>query len=101
MTIEIQEQLNRIERNSLLAAKNVFSLEEASLFLNMSKSFLYKMTYRHEIPFYRPNGKQIYFDRKELEDWMRRNRVATAEEIEQSATNYLVTERISNMEGRL
>ena len=94
MTIEIQEQLNRIERNSLLAAKNVFSLEEASLFLNMSRSFIYKLTYRHKIPFYRPGGKQIYFDRKELEDWMRRNRVATTEEIEQSATNYLVTGKI-------
>lgn len=94
MTTEIQEQLNRIERYSLLAAKSMFGLEEASLFLNMSKSFLYKMTYRHEIPFYRPNGKQIYFDRKELEDWMRRNRVATKEEIEESATNYLVTGRM-------
>lgn len=94
MTDEIQEQLNRIERYSLLSAKNMFGLEEASLFLNMSKSFLYKLTYRHEIPYYRPNGKQIYFDRKELEDWMRRNRVATIEEIEQSATNYLVTGKI-------
>lgn len=91
MTDEIQEQLNRIERYSLLSAKNMFGLEEASLFLNMSKSFLYKLTYKHEIPYYRPNGKQIYFDRKELEDWMRRNRVATKEEIEESATNYLVT----------
>lgn len=94
MTTEIQEQLNRIERNSLLAAKNVFSLEEASLFLNMSKSFLYKLTYRHKIPFYRPNGKQVYFCRKELEDWVKRNRVATKEEIELSATNYLVTGKI-------
>lgn len=94
MTTEIQEQLNRIERYSLLSAKNMFGLEEASLFLNMSRSFLYKLTYKHEIPYYRPNGKQIYFDRKELEDWMRRNRVATKEEIEESATNYLVTGRM-------
>lgn len=94
MTDEIQEQLNRIERYSLLSAKNMFGLEEASLFLNMSKSFLYKLTYKHEIPYYRPNGKQIYFDRKELEDWMRRNRVATKEEIEESATNYLITGRM-------
>lgn len=94
MSEEIKDQLNRIERYSLLAAKNVFCLEEASIFLNISKSFLYKMTYRHEIPFYRPNGKQIYFDRKELEDWMKRNRVSTSEEIEQSATNYLVTGQI-------
>lgn len=91
MTTEIQEQLNRIERNSLLASKNVLNLEDVALLTGLSKSHIYKLTYRHEIPYYRPSGKQIYFDRKELEDWMRRNRVATTEEIEQSATNYLIT----------
>ena len=91
MTTEIQEQLNRIERNSLLASKNMLNLEDVASLTGLSKSHIYKLTYRHEIPYYRPNGKQIYFDRKELEDWMRRNRVATTEEIEQSATNYLIT----------
>lgn len=94
MTEDIQEQLNRIERNSLLAAKNVLNLEDVALLTGLSKSHIYKLTYRHEIPFYRPNGKQIYFDRKELEDWMKRNRVATVDEIDQAATNYLVTGKI-------
>lgn len=91
MTEDIQEQLNRIERNSLLAAKNVLNLEDVALLTGLSKSHIYKLTYRHEIPFYRPNGKQIYFDRRELEAWMKRNRVATVDEIDQAATNYLVT----------
>ena len=91
MTEELKNQLNRIERNCLLSAKNMLNLEDVALLTGLSKSHIYKLTYRHEIPYYRPNGKQIYFDRKELEDWMRRNRIATKEEIEQSATNYLVT----------
>lgn len=91
MTEDIQEQLNRIERNSLLASKNVLNLEDVALLTGLSKSHIYKLTYRHEIPFYRPNGKQIYFDRRELEAWMKRNRVATVDEIDQAATNYLVT----------
>lgn len=91
MTEDIQEQLNRIERNSLLAAKNVLNLEDVALLTGLSKSHIYKLTYRHEIPFYRPNGKQIYFDRRELEAWMKRNRVATVDEIDQAATKYLVT----------
>lgn len=91
MTEDIQEQLNRIERNSLLASKNVLNLEDVALLTGLSKSHIYKLTYRHEITFYRPNGKQIYFDRRELEAWMKRNRVATVYEIDQAATNYLVT----------
>lgn len=91
MTEDIQEQLNRIERNSLLASKNMLNLEDVALLTGLSKSHIYKLTYRHEIPYYRPNGKQIYFDRRELEAWMKRNRVATVDEIDQAATNYLVT----------
>lgn len=90
----MEDKLNQILVYSLLAAKNVLTLEDAILLTGMSKSYLYKLTCKQEIPHYKPNGKQIYFDRKELEDWMKRNRVATKEEIEQSATNYLVTGKI-------
>ena len=90
----MEDKLNQILVYSLLAAKNVLTLEDAILLTGMSKSYLYKLTCKQEIPHYKPNGNQIYFDRKELEDWMKRNRVATKEEIEQSATNYLVTGKI-------
>ena len=32
------------------------------------------MTHRHELPFFRPNGKLIYFEKAELLKWMRQNR---------------------------
>ena len=35
--------------------------------MGISKSSLYKMTHRHELPFFRPNGKLIYFEKAELE----------------------------------
>ena len=34
--------------------------------MGISKSNLYKMTHRHELPFFRPNGKLIYFEKAEL-----------------------------------
>lgn len=57
---------------------------------------MYKLTYSHQIPHYKPKGKQLYFDRKEIEDWMRQNKVVTNDEIEQKATSYLVTGKIGN-----
>ena len=89
MSEELREQLNRIERYSLLAAKNVLCLDDVALLTGLSKSHLYKLTCNHQIPHYKPNGKQIYFDRAELEEWMKQNRIATADEIEQKAANYL------------
>ena len=94
MSEELREQLNRIERYSLLAAKNVLCLDDVALLTGFSKSHLYKLTCNHQIPHYKPNGKQIYFDRAELEEWMKQNRIATADEIEQKAANYLVKGKI-------
>ena len=96
MSEEIKQQLDRIEQYSLLAAKNVLCFDDVALLTGLSKSHLYKLTYSHQIPHYKPNRKQLYFDRKEIEDWMRQNKVATNDEIEQKATNYLVTGKIGN-----
>ena len=91
MEEKILNQLDRIERYSLLVAKNVLCFEDVRLLLGVSGSHLYKMTSGHKIPFYRPNGKQIYFDRKEIEEWMKQNRVKTAAELETEAATYVVT----------
>lgn len=76
----LMEQLNRIERNTLLAAKNVLSLDDVSLLTGLSKSHLYKLTCTRQIPFYKPGGKNVYFDRAEVEAWMKQNRVNTEQE---------------------
>lgn len=94
MEEKILEQLSRIEKYSLLSAKNVLTLDDVAALTGLSKSHLYKLTCTHQIPFYKPNGKQIYFDRGEIESWMKQNRVATNDEIEAQAVTYLVTGKI-------
>lgn len=89
MEKEIIERLSAIENYSLLAAKRVLTLSDVSVLTGLSKSHLYKMTCTHQIPYYRPNGKQIYFDREEVEAWMKRGRVATIEESERQAAVYM------------
>ena len=71
-------------------AKEVLTLEEASKFLGLSKSYLYKMTMNNTIPYYKPNGKLCYFNRTELEQWMQSNRIATAEEMADEANKIIM-----------
>ena len=89
--MEISKQLDRIERYSMLAAKNVLVLDDVVILTGLSKSHLYKLTCTHQIPHYKPNGKLIYFDRAEIELWMKQNRVAKESEVEQKAVNYIST----------
>ncbi len=95
MTEELKEQLDRIERLTLLSAKNVLTLDDVSLLTGLSKSHLYKLTCSHQIPYYK-QAKLLYFDRTEIEAWMRQNRISTNDEIESEAVNYLVTGKLKN-----
>ena len=89
----ILSKLEAIERNSLLAAKNVLTIDDAALLTNMSKSTIYKLTCSRQVPFYRPNGKLVYFDRQELESWLKQNRVTTQAEADQQAIAYVMTHK--------
>ena len=71
---EVNDLIQRISvlEDLLCVGKEVLTLEEAALFMGISRSTLYKMTHSSAIPFYRPNGKLIYFEKSELLAWMRR-----------------------------
>lgn len=66
---KISQQLDEIKVLILLSAKNVLTIDEVALLTDLSVSCLYKKTCSRQIPFYR-SGKRIYFNRKEIEDWM-------------------------------
>lgn len=71
-----------------ISQKSILTLTEASLFLGLSKSYLYKLTASAQIPHYKPNGKMVYFDRAEVEAWALSNRVSTTAEATQRAVSY-------------
>lgn len=84
----LQKRVTDLE-NVLNVAKDVMNLEEAALFTGMSKSSLYKLTHRQVIPHYKPNGKLIYFEKTELLNWMRQNRISSSTEIGEKAQRKL------------
>ena len=77
----IEERLTNLERINQ-GAKTILTLEEVAKYTNYSKSYIYKLTSRREIPCYKPNGKQLYFKRTEIEEWLLTNRKMTNKEIE-------------------
>jgi len=83
---KLQELENLIINNG---QKKVLTVDEVSTYTGLSKSYLYKLTSSKEIPFYKPNGKTIFFEREELENWLLRNRAKTKSEIEEDAINYV------------
>ena len=76
---QLQDQLNRIE-SATLSHKNVFTFDEACRFTGLSRSKMYKHTSANKVPFSKPFGKLVYFDRSELEQWMLQNPIGVIED---------------------
>lgn len=88
MTEELKQIADLITANMIFCTKEVLTSDEAAKYMGVSKSYLYKLTMRQQIPHFKPMGKMCYFNRLELEQWLQNNRVATADEIEQKAQAY-------------
>ena len=86
------EQLNafasQVAKRVAINTKDVLTSDEAAVYLGVSKSFLYKLTMRKEIPHYKPNGKLCFFARLELNRWAEQGKCSTATELADKAMAY-------------
>lgn len=69
----IQSQIDRLER-MLSYSKETLNFKEACLYTGLSNSQLYKLLNGKEVPHYKPHGKLIFFNRKELDNWLCSNK---------------------------
>ena len=81
-------QLNRIEEILKFQNAEPINFETASNYLSISKSYLYKLTSKNQIPYYKPNGKKIYFEKSELNKWLLKNRIKPESELKQDVIDY-------------
>jgi len=89
MEQSIENRVSKLEQ-TMFIVKNILSFDEASKFLNLSKSYLYKLTSSGQIPHYKPQGKMLYFEKSELEYWLRQNPVKTNQQILQESELHLI-----------
>ena len=71
--------------------KRVLSFTEAAKFLGFAESYLYKLTSAGIVPYSKPNGKKIFFDRIKLEEWMLGNPSTSNDQKEIAASTYIAT----------
>jgi len=87
-TQNISTQLQELKTLITEQQEKPMGFEDAAKYLGISKSYLYKLTCKNAIPFYKPNGKKIYFSKAELDKWIMRNPVKSVEQIEKEAESY-------------
>ncbi len=71
--------------------KEFLTSKEACEFIGVKLSYLYKLTHRKQIPYFKPNGKKVFFKVEDLISWVSSVRISTAEEISEQASNYMIS----------
>ncbi|MBR1551617.1 MAG: helix-turn-helix domain-containing protein [Muribaculaceae bacterium] len=81
---ELAAHLAFIEKKMYIL-KEYLTVNEAADYLNLSSSLIYKLTSKHELPIYKPNGKTIFIHRDDLNRWIAKNKILSQDEIEEYA----------------
>ncbi|MES2662825.1 MAG: helix-turn-helix domain-containing protein [Pseudomonadota bacterium] len=77
----IRKVLNEAIEEPPAGSKEIFTVDEASKFLNLAKQTLYGFTSKNLIPFIK-RGKKLYFKKADLTLWLMEGRKLTKDEIE-------------------
>ncbi len=88
----IQNEIKELKKLLLegnLCNKEILSVEDAVVYLQISKSYLYKLTSKRQIPFYTPGGKKIYFKRTEIDQWIYDSKIESISEAQDDVERYL------------
>ena len=95
----INERLKSIEE-TLYTTKDILNMKEVCQYLDISQSLLYKLTCSGEIPHFKPRGKMIFFEKKELIEWIKKSNFLSSEitkgsskTISNDSTNYEENEK--------
>lgn len=86
------EIIKSLLENLTISSKEHFTIKEASKYLGISDSTLYKLTSSNSITYYQPNGKLIYFSKSDVDNFIYKVRKKTHDEIKEEAQ-----ERIKNL----
>lgn len=73
--LKLEVVLKRIKfiEETLFSTKDILNAKEVCLYLDISQSLLYKLTSSGEIPHFKPRGKMVFFEKKELVEWIKQN----------------------------
>lgn len=86
MLEKFEKELKEL-KDLLLTNKKVLNIVDLSNYTGISTSYLYKLTSENKIPYYKPNGKNLYFDKDEVDTWLLRNKIECENVIKQNTFN--------------
>lgn len=85
----ILEKLNRLERLIVDSNKEIFNVEDLINYTGYKRSYIYKLVFNNILPYSKPNGKTLFFQKSEIDAWLLQNKSQSISQIEDKAQDYI------------
>ncbi|WP_417886694.1 helix-turn-helix transcriptional regulator [Zunongwangia sp.] len=89
----ILEKLDRLEKLIVGSSKEILTVEDLINYTGYKQSYIYKLVHKNVIPFSKPNGKTLFFEKSEIDTWLLQNKSQSISQIEDKAQDYINTRK--------
>jgi excisionase family DNA binding protein len=69
--------------------KTILNFTDLANYTGLSKSYLYKLSSTGKIPAYKPFGKCLFFEKEQIDIWLKQNPIFDAKELETKANTFV------------
>ncbi len=89
----ILEKLDYLEQLISSNNKKILSVEELEKYTGFKKSYIYHLVHYNRIPYSKPNGKYLFFEKSEIDEWLLKNKSLSDDQIKTKAREYVLKNR--------
>lgn len=76
--------------------QEIMTIKEASVYLRLKVQTIYEKTSLKLIPHFK-KGKKLYFNKKELQEWLATGKIKTKSEFESNASTYTLQNHLKKL----
>ena len=85
----IIEKLNKLETLLVSSVKQILTVEDLINYTGFSRSYIYKLVHMNILPYSKPNGKTLFFQKKEIDSFLLQNKSVSNAQLTQKAFDYV------------
>lgn len=89
----ILEKLNYLEQLMQSNNKEILSVEELEKYTGFKKSYIYHLVHFNKIPYSKPNGKYLFFEKAEIDQWLLKNKSLSNDQIQEKSREYIIKKK--------
>ncbi|MDM1353277.1 MULTISPECIES: helix-turn-helix transcriptional regulator [Myroides] len=89
----ILEKLDYLEQLIISNNKEILSVEELEKYTGFKKSYIYHLVHFSKIPYSKPNGKYLFFEKSEIDEWLLKNKSLSDDQLQEKAREYVLKKR--------